>query len=422
MKCPHCGADINVGALMGSVSTPGDPPPSPSEIVREAAGQGSRTQLTQAAAEELRVPVERVRFIMADTAVVPDDGGTAGSGTTPRAVPAIRRGCAAARQLLIDTAATTFNVEAKSLSVRDGKVQGLGAGQQFSYAELASEKHANALQREATSDVTLAEAKEWHVLGTPVQRVGASEIVTGAHRYPSDVRRPGMLYGKVLRPASYGAQLEEIDLAPAKAIAGVTAIHDGDFVGFAAATSFEAELARDDAAKTAKWKAAEHPSSDELYSYLRSTASSQRQRRDVKGSPDETFKTAHKTQRETYQVAYIQHAPMEPRAAVAEWENGKLTVWTGTQQPSRVHGDLARTFRLSSGDVRVIVPDTGGGFGGKHTSEVAVEAARLALAAKKPVSVRWSREDEFTWAYFRPAGVIDVAGALILEEAKGVEP
>jgi isoquinoline 1-oxidoreductase len=375
-------------------------------------GQGSRTQLTQAAAEELRVPVERVRFIMADTAVVPDDGGTAGSGTTPRAVPAIRRGCAAARQLLIDTAATTFNVEAKSLSVRDGKVQGLGAGQQFSYAELASEKHANALQREATSDVTLAEAKEWHVLGTPVQRVGASEIVTGAHRYPSDIRRPGMLYGKVLRPASYGAQLEEIDLAPAKAIAGVTAIHDGDFVGFAAATSFEAELARDDAAKTAKWKAAEHPSSDELYSYLRSTASSQRQRRDVKGSPDETFKTAHKTQRETYQVAYIQHAPMEPRAAVAEWENGKLTVWTGTQQPSRVHGDLARTFRLSSGDVRVIVPDTGGGFGGKHTSEVAIEAARLALAAKKPVSVRWSREDEFTWAYFRPAGVIDVASAL----------
>ena len=221
-----------------------------------------------------------------------------------------------------------------------------------------------------------------------------------------------MLYGKVLRPSSYGAQLEEIDLAPARAIAGVTAIRDGDFVGFAAATSFEAELARDDAAKTAKWKTAEHPSSDDLYSYLRSQASSQRPRRDTKGSPDETFKTAHKVQRESYHIAYIQHAPMEPRAAVAEWENGKLTVWTGTQQPSRVREDLSRTFHLSDNDVRVIVPDTGGGFGGKHSGEVAVEAARLALAAKKPVSVRWSREDEFTWAYFRPAGVIDVAGAL----------
>ena len=375
-------------------------------------GQGSRTQLTQAAAEELRVPIDRVRFIMADTAVVPDDGGTAGSGTTPRSVPAIRRGCATARQLLIDTAATMFNVDAKPLSVHDGNVEGLGAGQQFSYADLASEKHSKALQREVASGVSLFEAKEWRILGTPVPRVGANQIVTGAHRYPSDIRRPGMFYGKVLRPSSYGAQLEEIDLAPAKTIAGVTAIRDGDFVGFAAATSFEAELARDKAGKTAKWKTAEHPSSDDLYSYLRSQASSQRSRRDIKGSPDEAFKTAHKVQRESYHVAYIQHAPMEPRAAVAEWENGKLTVWTGTQQPSRVREELSRTFRLSGDDVRVIVPDTGGGFGGKHSGEVAVEAARLALAAKKPVSVRWSREDEFTWAYFRPAGVIDVAGAL----------
>jgi isoquinoline 1-oxidoreductase len=221
-----------------------------------------------------------------------------------------------------------------------------------------------------------------------------------------------MLYGRVLRPLSYGAQLEEIDLAPAKTIAGVTAIRDGDFVGFAATTSFEAELARDEAAKTAKWKTAEHPSSDELYSHLRSHASSQRPRRDNKGSPDEAFRTFQKVRRESYHIAYIQHAPMEPRAAVAEWADGKLTVWTGTQQPARVHEELARTFRLSASDVRVIVPDTGGGFGGKHSGEVAIEAARLALAAKKPVSVRWSREDEFTWAYFRPAGVIDVAGAL----------
>ncbi len=375
-------------------------------------GQGSRTQLTQAAAEELHVPVERIRFIMADTAVVPDDGGTAGSATTPRSVPAIRRGCSAARQLLIDTAAAAFSVDPKTLSVRDGKVEGLGAGQQFSYADLVGEKHAPALQREVGSNVALTEVKEWRVLGTPVPRVGASETVTGTHRYPSDIRRPDMLYGKPLRPPAYGAQLEEIDLAPAKALAGVTAVRDGDFVGFAAPTSFEAELARDEAAKTAKWKAAEHPSSDDLYAYLRAHASSQRPRRDAKGTPDEAFKSAPKVLREAYHIAYIQHAPMEPRAAVAEWENGKLTVWTGTQQPLGVHEQLARTFRLSSNDVRVIVPDTGGGFGGKHSGEVAVEAARLALAAKKPVSVRWSREEEFTWAYFRPAGVIDVAGGL----------
>lgn len=376
------------------------------------AGQGSRTQLTQAAAEELRVPVEMIRLVMADTAVVPDDGGTAGSRTTPSTVPTIRKACAAARQLLLDTAAATFNVDAKGLSVREGKVEGLGAGRQFSYADLAGEKHAQALKREVTPGVAVTEVSQWRVLGTPVSRVGAADIVTGAHRYPSDIARPGMLYGKVLRPPSFGAQLTGIDLAPARAMTDVTAVHDGDFIGFTAPTSFAAERARDEAAKAAAWKRPPHPSSDELYAYLRSHASSQRPRRDVKGSPDDALKAAAKALRESYHIAYIQHAPMEPRAAVAEWTDDQLTVWTGTQQPSRVRDDLARALRIPSERVRVIVPDTGGGFGGKHSGEVAIEAARLALAAKRPVSVRWSREDEFTWAYFRPAGVVDVAGGL----------
>ncbi|MCI0748203.1 MAG: molybdopterin-dependent oxidoreductase [Verrucomicrobia subdivision 3 bacterium] len=392
----HIGADGTITVLTSKVEV----------------GQGSRTQLTQAAAEELRVPIERIRFVMADTAMVPDDGGTAGSRTTPSTVPAIRKGCAAARQLLIDTAATAFEVDAKALSVRDGVVEGLGAGRKFSYADLASEKHAKALERDVAPGVAVTEVAHWRVLGTPVPRVAAADIVTGAHRYPSDIRRPGMLYGRVLRRPSYGAELEEIDLTAAKALQNVTAVRDGDFVGFAAATSFEAEEARDAAAKTAKWKTAPHPSSEELYAHLRAHASSQRPRRDARGTPEEAFKGAARTLRETYNIAYIQHAPMEPRAAVAEWSDGKLTVWTGTQQPSRVMDELQRTFRLSRDQVRVIVPDTGGGFGGKHSGEVAVEAARLAQAAKKPVSVRWSREDEFTWAYFRPAGVIDVAGAL----------
>jgi CO/xanthine dehydrogenase Mo-binding subunit len=375
-------------------------------------GQGSRTQLTQAAAEELRVPVDRIRLIMADSAAVPDDGGTSGSQTTPSTVPAIRRACAAARQLLLDTAATRFNVDAKSLSVRDGKIEGLGAGRAFGYANLGQDQQSDPLKRDIAPGIAVTEVSQWRILGTPVLRVGAADIVTGAHRYPSDIVRPQMLYGIVLRPPSYGAQLDEIDLAPARAMPDVSAVRDGDFVGFAAPTSYAAERARDEAAKTAKWKTADHPSSDELYGYLRAHASTQRARRETKGAPDEALKTASKVLREAYHIAYIQHAPMEPRAAVAEWVDGNLTVWTGTQQPTRVREDLARTLRISRENVRVIVPDTGGGFGGKHTGEVAVEAARLALAAKRPVSVRWSREDEFTWAYFRPAGVIDLAGGL----------
>ncbi|MSU63014.1 MAG: isoquinoline 1-oxidoreductase [Pedosphaera sp.] len=377
-------------------------------------GQGSRTQLTQAAAGELHVAIERLRLVMGDTAG-PDDGGTAGSATTPRSVPAIRKACAATRQLLLDTAATAFTVEAGNLSVRDGKVEGLPPGKQFSYADLASERHAEALKQNVAPGVAIKEVAAWHVLGTSVPCVNGVEIVTGAHRYPSDIVRPGMVYGKVLRPASYGAKLEEIDLGPAKATPDVIAVRDGDFVGFTAPTSFAAEQARNAAAKTAKWTSPANVSSDELHTHLRAKASG-RSRPEKRGNADEAFQNAAKVLRETYNIAYIQHAPMEPRAAVAEWNGDQLTVWTGSQQPARVRQDLAQSLRIPTERVRVIVPDTGGGFGGKHSGEAAVEAARLAREARQPVSVRWSREEEFTWAYFRPAGVIDVAGGL---DAKG---
>ena len=93
---------------------------------------------------------------------------------------------------------------------------------------------------------------------------------------------------------------------------------------------------------------------------------------------------------------------------MAKWDGDQLTVWTGTQRPFGVRGQLAEAFRIPEDQVRVLMPDTGSGYGGKHTGETAIEAARLARAAKRPVKVVWTREEEFTWAYFRPAGVIDV--------------
>ena len=110
----------------------------------------------------------------------------------------------------------------------------------------------------------------------------------------------------------------------------------------------------------------------------------------------------------SYRIPYIAHVPLEPRAAVAEWQDGKLTVWTGTQRPFGVRTELAEAFRIPEDRVRVIVPDMGSGYGGKHTGEAAIEAARLAKAAGKPVKLVWTRDEEFTWAYFRPAGVIDI--------------
>jgi isoquinoline 1-oxidoreductase len=132
----------------------------------------------------------------------------------------------------------------------------------------------------------------------------------------------------------------------------------------------------------------------------------------MQGDVEAALGSAERVLRAEFHIAYIQHAPMEPRAALAIWTDGKLEVHAGTQQPSRVRGELASAFRIDPADVRLIVPDSGGGFGGKHTGEVAVEAARLAKAAGKPVSLRWTREEEFSFAYFRPAGVIQIAAGL----------
>lgn len=372
-------------------------------------GQGSRTQLTQAAAEELRTPMEKLRLVMADSSVGPNDGGTAGSRTTPATVPSVRRGCAAAREILLETAAKKFGADRKALRVEQGRVIGLPEGRSFGYADLAKEE--NALKASPAGDVGVRAVKEWTALGKTAPKIDGREIVTGAHRYPSDIVRPGMLYGRVLRPPAQGAELASVNLEPAKG-SGAVAVRDGHFVGFAAANSWLAEQARAQAAKSAQWKLKEgQPSSESLYSYLESHSSG-RPRRDVKGAPDDLLQRGSMVVRQSYNIAFIQHAPMEPRAAVAEWAEGKLTVWTGTQQPARVHEELNRAFNLPAGNVRVIVPDTGGGFGGKHSGECAVEAARLAKEAGKPVHLRWTREEEFSWAYFRPAGVIKIAAAL----------
>jgi isoquinoline 1-oxidoreductase len=166
----------------------------------------------------------------------------------------------------------------------------------------------------------------------------------------------------------------------------------------------------------AEWKTTPQPAGDDLFKYLKEHPAAGRggfgAGKTVKGSTKDGLAAADKKLEATYTIAYIAHTPMEPRAAVAEWADGKLTVWTGTQRPFGVRGELANAFSLATDRVRVIVPDMGSGYGGKHTGEAAVEAARLAKAAGKPVKLVWTREEEFTWAYFRPAGVIEVtAGA-----------
>jgi CO/xanthine dehydrogenase Mo-binding subunit len=405
----HIGVDGTVTVLTGKV-----------EI-----GQGARTQVCQAAAEELRLQPANVHVIMGDTELCPNDGGTSGSGTTPRTIPSIRAAAAVARRVLVELAAEKLHADASSLNVQDGRIVDPKSNRSLSYAELAKDETLKSkLDRVVGSDVSIVLAERWQVLGTSPGKTGAEQIVTGSHRYPSDIVRPGMRYGRILRRPTYGARLVSIDLRPAEAMPGVIVVRDGEFVGCAAKSTWLATKAIEALAPTVKWEqseASQQPASDALFKYLKDHAAPQqagggrgfgRNGGTSRGSVEQGLALAKKTLNAAYEVAYIQHAPMEPRAAVAQWQEGKLTVWTGTQNPARVRGELMQAFRLPTERVRVIVPDAGGGFGGKHTGEVALEAARLAKRCGQPVSVRWTREEEFVWAYFRPAGLIEVTGGL----------
>ncbi len=372
-------------------------------------GQNIRTSLAQTIADELRVPFESVRMVTADTALTPFDAGTFGSRTTPTMTPQFRRVAAAARDLLVGVAAKEWNIAPEGLIAADGKVSDPVSGRSLRYAELARGK---TLAQNLPAEDPVTPAAQWKIAGKPVPKVDGRAFVTGRHQYTPDLQPAGMLYGKVLRPPSFAATLLSCDDSAAKAMAGVVLVRDGDFVGAAAPTEREAQNAV--AAIRVQWKEAPQISNKELFAYLKEKASSssEARHRNQKGSVEEGLASAAHRLDATYTVAYIAHAPLEPRAAVAEWTGGKLTVWTGTQRPFAVRDDLATVFHIPESSVRVIVPDTGSAYGGKHTSDAALEAARLSRTAGHPVKIVWTREEEFTWAYFRPAGVIEVKSGL----------
>ncbi len=371
-------------------------------------GQNIRTSLTQAVAEELSVAPGSIQLIMGDTDRVPFDMGTFGSRTTPTMTPQLRRAASAARDALIGLAAEAWKADPAKLIASNGTITDPESNRSVSYAELTKGRE---LAKAIPAVDPLIPATQWKVMGKPLAKITGRDIVTGRHRYPSDIKLPGMLYGKVLRPPTFGATLTSLDSHEAEAIPGATVVHDGNFVGVAAPNSRAAESAL--AALHASWQSTPQPSGDELFEYLKKNVEQGEDRdRHAVGSMEKGLADATVRLQQTYNVAYIAHAPLEPRAAVAEWKDGKVTVWTGTQRPFGVRGELADAFHLPEDHVRVVMPDMGSGYGGKHTGEAAVEAARLAQAARHPVKLVWTREEEFTWAYFRPAGFIEVSAGV----------
>lgn len=367
-------------------------------------GQNIRTSLTQVVAEELFLPVSSITLIMGDTQLTPYDRGTYGSLTTPQMAPILRKAAANLREILLDEARQEWKLGTVSLQVEQGTVRHPQNGKRLAYADLANGKK---LLQQMDDNVPTIDPSGWRVAGTSVPKVNGREFITGKHRYVSDMVLPDMRYGKVLRPPVQGARLKALNTEKAAAMPGVQLVREGDFVGVTAKDTRTAAMAL--ASIEADWERPPQVSGDRLFEHLLQTADNGKA---VSSQVSNAFDSAAHQVQQDFEVQYIAHVPLEPRAGLARWSSdGLLEVWTGTQRPFGVQEELERTFQLSKDKVRVYMPDTGSGYGGKHTGEAGIEAARLSKATGQPVKVNWTREEEFKWAYFRPAGLIKVRGA-----------
>ncbi|HJW11120.1 MAG TPA: molybdopterin cofactor-binding domain-containing protein, partial [Albitalea sp.] len=362
-------------------------------------GQGAMTSQAQMAAEELGVPLSAIDMVLGDTDKCPWDMGTFGSLTTRMFGPALRAAAAQARLVLTTLAARQLGVPADRLVVKDGIVSVAGEPQRaVSYGALS--KGARIAQI-VDSKAVLRAASEFHVMGTSPQRLDAPEKVTGSAKYAADIRLPGMLYAAILRPPMHGAMLVSLDSAEAERVPGASIVHRDDLVAVLHADPETAASAL--ARLKAQWRrpeaAVDH---DSIFEHIvaRSPAL-----KDVatRGDIAAARAAAGKVFESTYQKGYVAHAAIEPHAALAEVKDGRATVWASTQTPFPTRDRIAKVLGLDPQNVRVITPYLGGGFGGKSADAQAVEAARLAQIAGRPVQVAWTRAEEFFNDTFDPA-------------------
>ncbi len=387
----HVGADGRIRAFTGKAEV----------------GQGTRTALSLVVAEELRVPVARVELTMADTDLSPWDMGTFGSRSMPDAVPPLQAAAARAREELASLAAARLLVSAGQVRFEDGVALSPEGGHRVTYGELVRGLRKTVV---ASTPGRTTPAADWKTAGQPAVDPAAADVVTGRRVYASDVRRPGMWYGVVLLPPNHGAELASVDTSALEGEEEVRLLHDGPFVAVAAPTPWDARRALRKV--RAIWRSTPQPGEPEIEAYLRAHPS-HGDHWDVEklaeGDPARALAEAAVSVKATYLTAYIAHVPLEPRAAVAEWEGDRVTIWLGSQTPFRGRDHVAGGLGIPPERVRVIVPFTGAGFGGKHGGDVALAAARLSKAAGRPVRVAFTREEEFQHGYLRPMSIVDVA-------------
>lgn len=368
-------------------------------------GQGAITSFPQMVADELDVAYDKVNTILGDTDLCPWDMGTFGSMSVRILGPSVRAAAAEARSVLLAIASEKLGVEIDQLSVKDGVIFNKNnKSEKVTYQELTKgEKIARFMEKKPE----VKDYAELRVMGTPKFHRDAMDKVTGKAIYSGDIRMPGLVYARIVRPPSHAAKLVSADTSEAEKIEGVQIVKDGDLVAALHENPEIAEKARKLIKADFSVEKEKDINNTNMFAYLMENAPQGNSNID-EGNLQEGRKQSTSVFENEYHDGYVAHSPMEPHTAMAYMDGDRTIVRAGTQTPFPAKSNIARVLGVEEGKVRVQPPFLGGGFGGKSAHQQAIEAARLANITKKPVMVDWNREEEFFFDEFRPAAIVKV--------------
>jgi CO/xanthine dehydrogenase Mo-binding subunit len=370
-------------------------------------GQGVKTALIQIAAEQLYVSPQRIRLITADTRQTPDEGYTAGSNSMKDSGTAIMNAAAQVREILIARAAERLGVPADRLKAQEGAVVA-DDGRRVGFGELVVD---GLTKVRADGQSKLKDPAAYSVIGKSMSRVDIPAKVTGGAAYVQDLRLPGMVHARVVRPPSYGARLRELQTAAVERMPGVLkVVRDGSFVAVVAAHEYEAIQAMRALAAAARWdERATLPDQAEFYAYLQKLPADVivDLDRQAAGSPGARSFEA------SYRRPYQMHGAIGPSCAVGLFKDGALTVWTHSQGVYPLRKSIAEMLRLPEDRVQCIHVEGSGCYGHNAADDAAADAALIARAfPDRPVRVQWMREQEHQWEPYGPAMLTNVKAAL----------
>ena len=386
-------------------------------------GTGTITALAQIVAEELDVPVARIKMVSGDTSQTIEQGSTVGSRSIERAGPQVRQAAAAALQELLKLASASLRVPIDKLNVIDGVVRVAGDdSKRISYGQLIGGKRFNTKitatgtgwDMKVAPEVKAKDPKNYKIVGQSVKRFELPAKVTGEHDYIHDVRIPGMLHGRVVRPPVINTEPISIDRESIRGIPGVLMIaREGKFVGVIAETEWAAIKAAQALKVTWSKPITKLPATpDELFAYLKNTKPVRTLKAVDKGNVTAATSAAKKTYQASYRWPFQMHGMIGPSCSIADVKGDRATIWSGSQGPFRTRGTIAKLLNIPERNVRVIYHEASGSYGRMSTDDGAEDAALLSRAVGAPVRVQWSRQDEHGWAPKGPAQLDEVKAAV----------